>query len=186
MTQRQLTRVGITILGLYVLIGGIEKFAVNLRYFSLRNLLQPWQFSFAWIQLIPALTSIIAAFLLIAYANKIASHFFKSEDLTTASQELPLHEWYALAFSISGIVLLAWNVLPSLLHLPIQILFPLSSETIKETLGPNYWAQQVLSFCATLLKAGIGIYLIIRARKVAGLIIRLQNRRSASGEANFP
>ena len=186
MTQRKISQVGLTILGVYFLIRGIERFAVNLQYFSLRNLLDPLQFSFAWIQLIPALTSIIAGFILVGYASKIASNLFKSEDQTTASQELPPQEWYVLAFSISGIVLLAWNVLPSLINLPIQFLFPLSSEKIQEIFGPNYWARRFFYFCATLVKAGIGVYLIIRARQVAGLIIRLQSRMSAAGEANLP
>lgn len=184
MNQRKLTEVALITFGVYALIRGIS---YSIRAFPNVSI----DMFFSWTLLpylifpfFPSLIYWVAAGILFWYAHTISGKLFGADEEEESTEALQIHDWYRLAFSITGIVLLFWLVLPGLMYGTSAFLFPLDLKDLgKDQFGifdslSNIFERQVFGFLGNLVEGGIGIYLIMRAKQLAGFIVRMQNRQS--------
>ena len=176
MSQKRLTEVGVTLLGLYCVIRGLDHLVIDIRFVS------PLLFSASmlkslFIQLLPALSAFVLAGVLLRHARTIATKLFGVEYHVITAERVPLRTWYIAAFSIAGVVLLLWDVFPHSLQGITRFLFPLPAETASLFGGQTaLWWREVFGLAAVTIKACLAISLILGAARLADCISRLHAR----------
>lgn len=139
MNQKLYTEVALNILGLYAFIRGLNGI---FNYCSAKIF-----FSWSYLPLfIPSIIFWIMAGLLFRYAPIIASYLYNSDETSESTETIQIHEWYRLAFSIIGIVLLFWMVLPGLVHGVNSLLFPLDlKDSVNDRFSFSFLKSQKIS-----------------------------------------
>lgn len=185
MNQRKLTEVALITFGVYALIRGIS---YSFRVFpnvSIDMFFSWTLFPYLISPFFPSFIYWIVAGILFWYAQPLSCKLFGPSEIQESNEVLQIHEWYRLALSITGIVLLLWVVLPGLLNGTNALLFPLDlKDPENDQFGffksqKNLFERQLFGFFGNLVEGGIAIYLIIRAKQLADFIVRVQNRQSS-------
>ena len=155
-------------------------------YFSVLSvkMFSSWTYSSSLLSMfIPAFVYWIIGGMLIWHAPSISGKLFDEDENQESTESIHIHEWYRLAFTITGIGLFFLVVFPDLLFSTASLLFPLEFKNPEK--DPirffrnldNIFGRQVFRFFGALAEGGIAIYLVIRAKRLAAFIVRLHNRQ---------
>ena len=111
MSQRELTQVLLTGLGIYCVIRGFGEAARTMGIW--------WPYTISLFtsksslpHLLPAGTTLVLAAMLLRYARVLAQKLFGDDAAQGAPESLSVHDCYIVAFSVIGVLILIWEVLP--------------------------------------------------------------------------
>ena len=184
MNQRKLAEVALIIFGVYALLRSLSLFFGVLTNLSVKMISSWALFSTFFPSFLPSFVFFIVAGILFWYARPIACKLFEPSEIQERMETLEVHEWYRLALSVTGIVLLFWVVLPGLMYGTSVLLFPPElKEPEKDPFGifkskKNIFEGQAYRLLGTLVEGGIAVYIVMRARQLADFIVRIQNRQT--------
>ncbi len=191
MNQRKLTEVALIIFGVYALIRGIS-YPIRMLPNGSISMFFSWTLLPSLLSLcLPSLIYWLFAGLLFWYAPMISSKLFDADEDQEPTDALAIHDWYRLTFSVTGIVLFFWLVLPELVNGVNVLLFPLDlKDPENDQFGffnslKNMLELQLFRIFGNLVEGGIAIYLVLRANQLAGFIVKWQDRQPTVSSENL-
>ena len=115
------------------------------------------------------------AFLLLRYADVIATKLFPRNASAVPEGTHPTDEWYVLALTVLGVALLVWYLPASIATCVYNFLFSAASDTdlAAQLRGPmrlHAWK----ALLHIIMQLGLGLYLVLGARGIATCVRKLR------------
>jgi hypothetical protein len=122
--------------------------------------------------LTPLVPTLVLALILLRYAGGIAARMFPGQSLAIPEDVHPTDEWYVLALSVLGIVLLVWYLPWNIAQCLVHLVWPLSE--MSDQLGRDRRFYGWNALLKIVMQLGLGMYLVLGARGIVGLLRKLR------------
>ena len=170
MSEKKLTSVGLTLIGVYALLRATEYLTQSPWWvFAFGNANEEFVSDFFYLlaALVPLMSYLAVSYILIRYSNLIADKLFpESERMqVTFPQEIDL---MAIILTSIGTILLVWQIPPNLAQIIINFSFQGVPEypTSKLSAVQGGWVL----ITKTLIQLFFGFFLVVRSKTIANTI----------------
>ena len=172
MTEQRITAIALKVLGVFSIVRSLEylgQIIGNLAWSGDQILSNMAVFLMGFL---PFLFLNAAAFILLRHADALATKLLSSNGNIASPLTAPGEGWYLFAFTVTGVVLLIWDIPANL----AQLIANFSIPELEKYPGTHSSAQRGgwILLIRTLIEIGAGLYLVLGSGQLVRMLRKIR------------